>query len=482
MAAWIEKGFPVNGFQFRPSRRTVLGGGLALATTGVLPRVTFAGNDAQVLEARPGTASLLEEGGPRADIWGYDGGVPGPVLRVKQGERLKVRLKNSLPQATTIHWHGIRIDNANDGVAGLTQEAVPSGEGFDYDFVVPDAGTFWYHPHNRSWEQLARGLYGTLIVEEAAPPKVDRDLVLNFDDWRLGEDGKLHEGSFGNLMDWSHAGRLGNVLTVNGAPFQNISVKAGERLRLRILNTCNARVLALRLAGHAPQVIALDGQPVTPYAVSGDLVLAPGERIDLMLDMALRPGAQAAIEEVSGRDGLEIARFIYDETDVVREDPLDAPISLSYNPLNRSLDLDGALSQELLMEGGAMGSMAQARMGGEVLGMRELVGKGKAWAFNGVAGMEKTPLLSVATGRTVTMPLINDTRWPHAIHLHGHHSRVLERGGVPVVGEAWKDTVLVDPLERLTIAFVADNPGKWMLHCHMLEHQAAGMATWFEVV
>ncbi len=472
-------------FDGKPDRRRVMAGGLAvLASGGISGGLGMARAQPATMreiDARAGTASLLEDGGPLADIWGYDGGVPGPLMRVRQGERLRVRLKNSLPQPSTIHWHGIRIDNAYDGVAGLTQEAVPPGATFDYDFVVPDAGTFWYHPHNRSWEQLARGLYGTLIVEEPEPPQADQDLVLAFDDWRLDSAGKLHEESFGSLMDWSHAGRLGNVLTVNGKPFETIAVKAGERLRLRVLNTANARVLTFRFRDHAPVLIARDGQPVKPGELAGDLVLSPGERADLMLDMTLAPGAVAAIEEVSGQDGLEIARFAYHASDVARAHALAAPMALAANPLSHALDLGSALSQDLLMEGGAMGRMASARLDGEVMGMRALVERGKAWAFNGVAGMETTPLLSVALGRTVRMPLINDTRWPHAIHVHGHHFRVLERNGVPVQEEAWKDTVLVAPQERVVIAFVADNPGKWMLHCHMLEHQAAGMATWFEV-
>jgi len=146
---------------------------------------------------------------------------------VRQGETVRVRLENDLPQPTTIHWHGIRIDNAMDGVAGLTQPAVEPGGSFDYAFKVPDAGTFWYHPHNLSWEQVARGLYGPLIVDEPDPPEVDQDIALVFDDWRLDETGQIHEASFAAMMDWSHAGRLGNVLTINGQDLMDVPVVAG---------------------------------------------------------------------------------------------------------------------------------------------------------------------------------------------------------------------------------------------------------------
>jgi FtsP/CotA-like multicopper oxidase with cupredoxin domain len=133
------------------------------------------------------------------------------------------------------------------------------------------------------------------------------------------------------------------------------------------------------------------------------------------------------------------------------------------------------------MEGGAMGNLAQAMHEGEMKDIRSLVGAGLAWSINGVAGMTEAPLFTAALGRTVTVDLVNDTQWPHAMHFHGHHFRVLERDGKPAESEAWKDTVLLDRQERAKIAFVADNPGKWMIHCHMLEHQAAGMTSWFVV-
>ena len=149
----------------RTSRRHFLAGSAAVGVGAALP-VHLARAAAPEIHARPGTAQIAPEKYAPTKIWGYEGTVPGPTLRVKQGERLVRRFVNELPQASTIHWHGIRIDNAMDGVPGLTQEAVQTGDSFLYDFVAPDAGTYWYHPHNRTWEQLARGLYGALIVEE----------------------------------------------------------------------------------------------------------------------------------------------------------------------------------------------------------------------------------------------------------------------------------------------------------------------------
>jgi FtsP/CotA-like multicopper oxidase with cupredoxin domain len=471
----------------RPTRRRFLGG-LALTAAGLaLPKAPAlaAGGQPRLLTAGPGETLLLEAGRPKTRTWLYDGVSPGPILRARQGEEVFVRLKNALPQPTTIHWHGIRIDNAMDGVAHLTQEAVPPGGTFDYRFTVPDAGTFWYHPHNRSWEQMARGLYGLLIVDEAQPwDGADRDIAVVADDWRLGEDGQIEEASFAHMMDWSHAGRLGNVLTLNGQDRLDLPVTSGERVRLRLCNTCNARVLELRLEHPDIWVVAEDGQPVTPRELDGGYIaLAPGERADLVVDMTLAPGSSAAITEVSRDQRLVAGQIRYHPSAVLQRSapgPVP-PRALPANPLATKLDLGAAQAVDLLMEGGAMGNLAQASYQGETLPIRELVRRGQVWSFNGVAGMTEAPLFSARRGRTVTVDMNNDTRWPHAMHFHGHHVKVLERGGRPTGSDAWRDTVLVQPLERVKVAFVADNPGKWMIHCHMLEHQAAGMATWFNV-
>ena len=472
------------------SRRRLLQRGLALSAASLaLPRLARGAAEPRRLTAGPGEALLLEPGRPKTRTWLYDGVSPGPILRARQGEEVFVRLVNKLPQPTTIHWHGIRIDNAMDGVPHLTQHAVEPGETFDYRFTVPDAGTFWYHPHDRSWEQVARGLYGVLIVEEPGPVAVEQDIAIVADDWRLGEDGQIDEASFGHMMDWSHAGRLGNTLTLNGRDVLDIPVQSGERLRLRLCNTCNARILELRIEHPAIWLMALDGQPVAAKELpDGYLRLAPGERADLFIDMTLDPGSVAAIAEVSGGQRLEAGRLTYHPTAMLARSRrvAELPQSLPANPLSANLDLAGALPVELLLEGGAMGRMRGARHHGQMMDMRSLVGAGMVWALNGVAGMTETPLFTAKRGETVIVSMRNDTVWPHAMHFHGHHFKVLERNGKAPESDAWesgawKDTVLVDVQESAKIAFVADNPGKWMIHCHMLEHQAAGMDTWFQV-
>ena len=223
------------------SRRRFLGSAAAIAALGRGDALALPARaedpHAIVLAARPGTAQLAPPGYPATSIWGYDSRVPGPTIRVPQGERITRRFVNELPQGATVHWHGIRLENAMDGAPEVTQPVVPPGDEFLYDFVAPDAGTFWYHPHERAWEQMARGLHGALIVDEPESPIVDRDEVLLIDDWRLTDDAQIHEESFGAMGDWSHAGRTGNWITVNGESAWRRTVALHERLRLRLVNT-----------------------------------------------------------------------------------------------------------------------------------------------------------------------------------------------------------------------------------------------------
>lgn len=435
-----------------------------------------------VLRAGKAEASLLGAAEAKTPIWTYNGVTPGPTLRARRGDTMRVRLVNELDQPTTIHWHGIRIANAMDGVAGMTQEPVPPGGTFDYVFEVPDAGTFWYHTHNRSWEQLARGLYGLLIVDDPEPYPVDRELPLVFDDWSLTREGSIDEETLGNLHDWAHRGRLGNWLTVNGTSAPAIAVTSGERLRLRLANTANARVLAFDFPGHEPWLIALDGHPVVPRKLPNARAdLAPAQRADLILDAALEPGSTALIREVGNGDPYKAASFTYRENETVekrlRRDP--GPLASDWGLAEP--DLANARDLELEMAGGAMGRMDNAVFNGEVMGWRELVSNRRVWAFNGIAGDMEKPLAEIRRGETVAIRMVNDTAWQHAMHLHGHHFTTTELNRKRAEELEWRDTVLMQPDETRTIAFVADNPGKWLLHCHMVEHMAAGMNTWIHV-
>lgn len=459
------------------SRRRFMQAAGAVAASPFLPRMSLAGTgDFLELTARPGTAPLLGEGSPEVPIWGYDGAVPGPIIRGRKGGTIRVRFRNELDQPTSIHWHGIRIENSMDGVAGLTQPAVEPGDTFDYVFAVPDAGTYWYHAHNRSWEQVERGLYGALIVDEAEPvfaPAQDVTLVL--DDCRLSPSGRIDEG-FGDMGDWSHGGRLGNWLTINGATRPDIPLAAGRTSRVRLINAANARILELDLESLGATVVAYDGQPLAaPEAPAyNPFLLGPGQRMDLLVTPEA-PGTLALIE-MSG-EPFAFGQFVVTPAD---DQEAEAPAALLPNLLPEP-DLANAVEFDLDMAGGMMGRMTGAIVDGRYLEGEELFASRQVWAFNGVAGLSPEPFFGVERGTSVILNVTNDTAFPHAMHVHGHHFRIVARSDSEIDHRPWRDTFLIGPTQTTRIAFVADNPGKWLFHCHMLEHQAAGMKTWFEV-
>jgi FtsP/CotA-like multicopper oxidase with cupredoxin domain len=461
-------------------RREFLVGTAALATLPILPTHASA-SPAYVLRTGTAEASLRGPDEPKTLVWAYDHFAPGPVIRIPRAKPVYIRVDNALPDPTTVHWHGIRIENAMDGVSGLTQQPIMPGASFDYHFTAPDAGTYWYHSHHRSWEQIARGLYGLLIVNEDTPVDVDADLAFIADDWRLDEAGQIAEG-FGALHEAAHGGRLGNWLTVNGDTKPKLDVRPNARVRLRCVSAANARVMAFEFPGLTARVIALDGQPLeNPKILDSPLILAPAQRADLVIDM---PGTPATfiINEVSVGDPIVAAELVV-SGDALADRKNAAPLILPSNPLaQHQPDIENALHIDLLMQGGAMGGMTQATYKGQMFDMRTLVREhGQAWAFNGNAGKPVDPLVDLKAGQTAVIDMINDTRWPHAMHLHGHHFRVLEIDGKAVTNAPWRDTQLMQPAERIKIAFVADNPGKWLFHCHMLEHHMAGMGTWINV-
>ena len=467
-----------------PGRRAFLGGGLACLATPLWPYRALAGAET-TFDLRPGPATVRFFGpqGPATAVWAFNGRVPGPQIHLPQGTRLAAAVANGLDMDTTVHWHGLRIPHSMDGVPVLTQPPIPPGGRFDYTFTVPDAGTFWYHPHVRGSEQQGRGLYGALIVDEAEPPRVDRDVTWVIDDWRLNEANAISE-TFGNSMDLSHAGRLGNLSTLNGADSKVFAGRAGERLRLRLINTANARIFSLRFAGHRPRIIALDGQPTTPHEpAGGTIVLPPAGRADLILDLEGRPGGRHDVSDVTDpRRSFRFLELVYDATPPLRNSPLDAPVTLAANPIPEPIPAE-AERHAVVFSGGAMGGLRQAVFDGQRLDIGQLARRGKIWALNGIVAhkTDMDPLFVFRRGRTQVIAMCNDTAFPHPMHLHGHSFRLLSRDGQAVPHRPWLDTVLVAPDEVVEVAFVADNPGDWLFHCHVLEHMEAGMAAVFRV-
>ncbi|RTM14174.1 MAG: multicopper oxidase family protein [Bradyrhizobiaceae bacterium] len=465
-------------------RRSFLVGAAGLLVAGTFPRASAESSKPPgqfALTAAKGRASLVGKAHPATGVWCYGGTIPGPIIRARQGEPIRIVVDNNLSEETTVHWHGIRLPIGMDGVPGISQPPIAPGQRFTYEFTPPDAGTFWYHPHADSLQQLGRGMAGALIVDEPGPIAVDRDVLWMLTDWRLTADAQIASG-FGNSMDAAMSGRVGNTVTVNGAVSKEERVRAGERVRLRLVNSSLARIMALRFEQHRPLIIAIDGQPCDPHEPDGGrLLLGPAMRIDLLLDMQGKPGRRYRVID-DFYDGLAywVTKLAYEDKPPLRAHSLDPPPALPRNPVPEP-DVTTAQRQELRLQGGMMGGGGMAGMGG----MSDM--SHAAWAINGTsmtgdghAGM--APLLTLQLGRSYLFTLRNDTAWWHPMHLHGHSFRVLSRNGRPVPRQQWADTVLVPPRETVDIAFVADNPGDWMLHCHVTDHQVSGMMAILRIV
>ncbi len=460
----------------RVSRRALLSRAGAAALGSMLPlRRGFTADNTKEyrLTAKPALVNLTGDHYPNTAVWSYDGSVPGPEIRVRQGDPVRIVVSNGLGEDTTVHWHGIRLPNAMDGVPGLTQKPIRPGESFTYEFTPPDAGTFWYHPHADSLQQLGRGLAGALIVEERESPAVDRDLIWFIEDWRLADDGRIAPG-FGNRMEAGMSGRIGNTVTINGRVPETVSVKAGGRLRLRIVNAMLARVVGLRFADHLPVVVAYDGQPCDPHPLEdGRLVLGPAMRADLILDMAGVPGRSYAVTDDFYRDlAYKLVDLAYGPEKPTRDHPPDRLPKLPANPLPEP-DLAAAERHQIALQGGMMS-------GKGMMGMGMMGNGGATWAMNGMSMIgdgqnDMSPLVALKRGQSCVLVLRNETAWWHPMHLHGHSFRIISRNGKPTTRREWRDTVLVPPRETVEIAFVADNPGDWMFHCHVTDHQEAGM-------
>ena len=425
-----------------------------------------------VLDVRPGRLQLAPAPLPPTDLWTINGRVPGPVLRVKQGEDVFVRLINNLRQPIALHWQGVRIANAMDGAAGLTQPMVEPGGTMDIRFTAPDPGTYWYRPSAfpHAAEQKARGVYGLLIVDGRADPPADQEVLAVIDDWRLDGEGRI-AGPFPDPADVQRAGRIGSLITVNGQPApQTFASRPGARVRLRILNACSARLMNLRFEGLRPLVVGIDGQSCEPFEPARmTLPSGPGSRFDIMFDLpregAAEPGVTLRGGGLRGDSGDEQGGRLITFKMEDEPHPPRGPILSQQNPaLPPVIKLQAAKRLDLLIEKSQSPDPRQT------------------WTLNGVAshGADAPPLFKVKPGQPVTLGFLNKTGIAQTIHVHGHPLRVLhllDDGWEPY----WRDSVIVPPGGTVRVAFLADNPGKWLIESTILDHAMSGLAAWFEV-
>lgn len=423
----------------------------SVSAATVLPLPGVAGQTPLTLKAQTVTQQILPEGEGATTMLGFNGSMPGPEIRLKRGARASIEVENGLQEGTAVHWHGIRLENRMDGVPMLTQEIINPEESKTYSFVPPDAGTYWYHSHYISQEQVARGLMGPLIIEDDTPPDIDHDITVLLSDWRLNEDGSLVD-EYTDMHSVAHAGYMGNFAR---AFLSEDTVKKGDRVRFRLINAATNRIFPLTLEGVTGSVVALDGMALAQPRPLTDLVLAPAQRADLIVDIT----GSVGFDMMSRQGAYRLADLEVSGTNTVRKVSPISPLAPPHlpEPDKPSQHLT------LTMMGGAMGG----RHGGANI-----------WSFNDVSDLPADPFGKFERGETVRLTFANDTAFPHGIHLHGHHFYEVTPDGS--LGDL-RDTTLVAAGESRDVLCVFDNPGRWLIHCHMLSHAIGGMRTWVEV-
>jgi FtsP/CotA-like multicopper oxidase with cupredoxin domain len=410
-------------------------------------------------------ASVVYGPHQQVEAWTYNGDIPGPLIRVHVGDRLIVHFKNNLPKPTTVHWHGMRVPIEMDGVPGISQPEVQLGGSFTYDFIAPDAGLYWYHPHVMSAMQVSFGLYGAVLVE--GPDEdvgVSDELVLVLSDIGIEDSGALldPESAGGARMVF---GLEGNHVLVNGRERPKLIARAGAPQRWRIVNAAKARYFELELTGAANTgalftVIGRDGG-LQEYATEQEtLVVAPGERMDVIVTPKGTPGSDITVRSLPHNRGYGSEYLNVEDLFTIalaNASPYSAPARL---PVKRSIKpLDGTGATPINMD----------------ITLVQVNERTIEYRINNVPPAKLVPV-QARIGETQIWTITNQTKWSHPIHLHGFFFQVLDKNGDLVRPLAWRDTVDV-PFEE-TMRFIVkydDRPGTWMFHCHILDHAEGGV-------
>ena len=391
--------------------------------------------------------------------WGFNGQIPGPTIEAHVGDVLEVRFTNRLPEPTTIHWHGLQIPAAMDG-SDMVQRPIGPGETFTYRFKLPDAGTFWYHPHSNEIVQLERGLYGAIVVRGPNEPQLDAEQVLVLDDVELDRKGQIKPPGW-----WieQHDGRQGSTRLVNGKKEPELTIAAGQVERWRVVNAASARYVRLSIGGRPFTLIGTDGGLIDAPVTVNEVLLTPADRVELAVG-PFEEGETIKIETLP-YNRMTVARPRREQFATLRVGPAAASRAVVPSPLRHIEPL-------------ATGPLSPTR---EVhLGVKPSLRHGVDFVVNKEQHHRDRP---VKVGEFQVWDVINDTMMDHPFHLHGFFFQVLEVNGEPPAFRSWEDTVNVPPKSRVRIAFLPDDrPGEWMYHCHILEHHASGMMAHFEVV
>jgi FtsP/CotA-like multicopper oxidase with cupredoxin domain len=401
--------------------------------------------------------------GKLADVWAFRDGaragakatIPGPLLEANVGDTVIVHFRNELPDHTTIHWHGLRVANASDGTS-LSQMHVLPGGTFDYELVLKDSGYFWYHPHMEGDVQIEAGLYAPIIVHDDFAIDVAADRAFVLDDVKLEATGKLSTRT--DNLDMM-LGRQGNVVLINGRQHPSITVAAGSRERWRFVNAANGRYFNLELPGHTFRVIGWDGGLLEAPYETATLLVAPGERYEVLVELA-----------DDATDTLELRTLHYDRGHNI---PDPGPIELLAIELGAKTTAPAALPS-------SWGTFAPIAVDANtprrpmVLREDDTVPNQPVFSINNEAFPEVTPVTG-AVDQVEVWDIENLAEMDHPFHLHGMFFQIVDDLGTPIEPRGWKDTINVPQLQTVRAAVRFDAPGRWMYHCHILEHAERGM-------
>jgi FtsP/CotA-like multicopper oxidase with cupredoxin domain len=402
------------------------------------------------VEAKESTANYVE--GKTTKVLSYGGKVPGPLVDAKAGDKLVVHFKNSLTEATTIHWHGVRVPNDMDGIS----PHVVAGASFDYSFTLPDAGLFWFHPHMDAAMQTNRGMFGVIRVRGASEPEADDERVMVLDDVKLDSAGQFSDTID---SDTEMMGREGKILLVNGVVMPTLAWRAGASTRFRILNAGNARFYNLSLAGYTFRVIGTDGGLMPKPYDAEKLLVAPGERYDVMLVAHGQPGDEVTLMDEAydrGHDTGEAAAMAVAKLRVSSEAALTGRTLPTSFPAIERLPA-GPADQTINFDEKYVNGHPQFYIDGKMY--------------------PDVPPIDLQNGTVRVFDLKNNAEMDHPFHLHGFFFQVLARGGVdePADMLANKDTLVLKQKSTTRIVARFDRPGDWLYHCHILEHAELGM-------
>ena len=409
------------------------------------------------------TAQLAEveiAPGKRVQAWTYDGGLPGPLVKTHVGDRVIVHFKNQLQEPTTVHWHGVRLPIEMDGVPDVSQPAVKPGESFIYDFIVRDAGLYWYHPHVMSAAQVGFGLYGALLVEDPEDGVGVADQVtLVLSDMGFDAKGQLEPADSGGSAGMVF-GREGDYVLVNGRHHPVLRARPGAPQRWRIVNTAKSRFFYLDLEGQPFTVIGVDGGLQERPVTSDILLVTPGERVDVIVTPKGKAGTPLLLRAMLYNRGYGSVQYRGVEDVMTLEFTNQAPVTAAPVRVTRNIPIP---------------STAGATPVAVVLTLPPMENGKSEFRVNGVPFWKAKPFLA-KLGETQLWTIKNDSDWDHPFHLHGFFFQVIDEKGQPVRPLAWKDTVNI-PMKttaRLLVTF-DERPGEWMFHCHILDHADGGL-------